>query len=239
MDTTEMLTTAALLRRGMGWGPLDAPPQPCNAHCALTGAPITQGYTVDFALPATTGNRLDILRSASDWLCADVAVCYKNDWNLGARLIFEDGTMFYPLIDRKEAARQGRPAWRDLVRSELPQRVGQRHLCLLNTDSKKRTWPIACVSVVGENMRWHVNDGKYFGVFANLRLDLGRLLATLTLVEEVYRHYPKSVIQRGLWSVQPPAGVSWAQMHQWENALRAVRNAPEFVVSIIIAQKEE
>ncbi len=239
---TEPCTVPTFLRRGMGWGPLATPPQPIpgGAHCALTGAHITHGYPVADAIPASTGNLLDVLPGGpAGWLSEDAAICYRNDWNLGARLVFEDGTMFYPLLNAAQAAQQGRPAWRDLVRDELPRRTGQRCLCLLNTDPKKRTWPFARVAVVGEQMSWHVNEGKLFGVFARRDVSLTRLRAALDLAEEVYTHYPKTAILSGLWSAKLPPGLSWSQMSAWETALAALRPTSEFLISLIVAQKKE
>lgn len=235
-------TTADLLLRGMGWVPLDTPPQTCPApqHCALTGAPITQGYPVMEIIPASTGNYLDLLPGGvAGWLSEPAAICYSNDFRIGARLIFEDGAMFYPLIDAAAAAAATppRPCWRDLVRDELPERLGQRHICFLNTDYKKRVWTKAPVCTVGASMRWYVYDTSR-GVAGVQTVALSLLRATLALVEEVYAAYPKPRIERGLWDARRPAGVSWAQMRQWERALHASRPTPEFAVSILIAQKE-
>lgn len=235
-----MITNAELLRRGMGWGPLETPPQPIpgGSHCALTGAPIDEGYPVMVIIPDSTGIWLDILYDVTGWLSEDAAICYSNDFRMGARLIFEDGTMYYPLVDCEAAAAQGRPCWSELVRNELPQRLGQRHIALLNTDYKKRVWPRTPVAVVGEAMRWYVYDAGR-GVVGVQMLSLKRLLSVLDLVEEVARAgYPKPVIARNLYLKEKVAQeVGWAQHAAWERALQSLRDTPEFSVSIIIAQK--
>lgn len=232
------MTTAALLRRGMGWGPLPEPPRPCVGHCVMTGAAIMDGYPVQEILPSSTGNFLDILPGGpTGWMSEDAAICYRNDFRMGARLVFEDGTMLNPLVDRKTAAEQGRPCWRDVARA-LPDRVGEQHICLLNTDYKKRVWPRTPVTTVGEAMRWYVYDPSR-GVAGVQRLSLRRLIAVLGLVEEVHGEFPKPRIELGLHG-EPRAAlrVGWERLTEWERRLRAVRSTSEFVVAMIIAQKE-
>jgi len=234
----QAITTANLLRRGMRWESLTEPLRPHAGHCVMTGAAITEGYPVQEILPSSTGNFLDILPGgATGWLSEDAAVCYRNDFRLGARLIFEDGTMLNPLVDARAAAEQGRPCWRDVVRDVLPGRVGERHICLLNTDYKKRVWPRTPVTTVGGAMRWYVYDPSR-GVAAAVRLSLTQMAETLALVEEVLVEFPKPRIELGLHGDAKGAKrVGWTQICEWESRLRELRSTSEFGVAMIIAQK--
>lgn len=242
------LTTADLLVRGLGLGPLATPPVlvPRGTNCAITGQPLDAGYPVADMVTDATAEFLDCFRGGVDgWVSDSAARCFKNSdprkGNPTARsvLIFEDGTCYIPLINRQSAIEQGRVAWSDLVRSVWPGRKGQLCLAMLTTDNKKRLWIRARVGQLGERtplLGYDAETALNEVLFVDWRL----LVEVLSLVEEVYGlGFAKSAIRASLYrhsSVVDAVGL--AETRRYERALAVARGRPEFGVAVLIAQRD-
>lgn len=267
--STHPLSAAALLAAGLHFSDLPTPPAavPPGTRCALTGQALTHGYPAQSILPSSTGDPLDVLGGdVHGWLSPEAARVLAGDWNLGGRALFQepDGhiTAFYPRVaggaeaaaedlapaemtskKLKTFARDGllpRPLWRDLVRSVWPARAGQHCLLLLATDPKKRVWYKARTGALGSHTPLYLFDNARHQK-RPLTLDWPVLLTTLDLVETIYAAgFSKRGIEAFLLSETKAAGkAGMQQVSDWEFALRPLRPTPEFLVSVIIAQKPE
>jgi len=227
--------------RGLGLPPLDVPPSNIDgvAYDAITGVGLAQGYRAMDIVPKAAGEFLDLLRGNVDgWVSEATARAFKGTWNLGNRLIFEDGTHFYPLIGRESARKRGRACWSDLVRNVWASRRGERLLVILTTDFRKRLWPRARIGTLGQATAAYIHDAN-LNVSSLAQIDWPGMLATLGLVERVYlAGFSKRGIINGLLSeFKAVQSVGMLSAVDWEKQLQAVRGGYEFTMAAIIAQK--
>jgi hypothetical protein len=239
-----MKNIADFLTYGIGLPELDMPPQQIDngATCAITGEKIAEGYPVMDIISKSTGEYLDLLGGySSEWLSESAARAFKGSWNMGSRLVFEDGVHYHPLVSRKEAAKQSRACWSDLVREVYPDRFGQRMVMILTTDFKKRIWPRGRAGILGDATDVLVHDMKQ-GVFDVLQVNWWpKLLKILDVFEEVYTYgFVKPVIANCLYldhKTMETIGVTATT--DYEKYLSRIRNTNEFKIAMIIAQKTE
>ena len=245
----EFLTPADLLCRYLQLPPLPDPPRPVppGTVCAITGQPITEGYTVIDVTTEATTEFLDCFRdSVNGWVSETAARCFKSanprTGNPCAKstLCFADGAGWQPLIAQEAAAEQGRGCWSDLVRQVWAERQGQTCLILLTTDTKKRLWPRARVGILGRRTPVLFHDGAT-NASAVLLIDWPKLLDCLTEVEGIYTlGFPKEAIRTNLYSATKAMRLAgYAETRHFEQMLRAWRDTPEFTVAALIAQKDE
>lgn len=197
MSTAVPLIRAALRGPELKQQPVDLPPL---TACAITGAPIARGYRVMDVVSAATSEYFSLLEDPSGFVCEDAAWLLANDWNLGGRMVFEDAH-FYPRLgatkdkdaeeDPKELGARAarlrerdagatRPTWSQLARDIWPERAGQRCVVLVSADPKKRAWPRAMLTTLGQStMVTGVSD-----TFTGTRtIDWMRLLRILDAAE--------------------------------------------------------
>ena len=235
------ITKATLIVNGMQFGPLDfAPVEIDNQYCAMTGEPISNGYSIKSITTIATNEFMDTFPGGvAGYVSETVGRAFRNDQNMGTRLFFEDGTMFYPFIARESAEKDGnRPCWSDLVRSIWPDREGQSLLCLLTTDSKKRIWPRARPGVLGLATSIYLHDNKT-SFSANIVVNWPLLIQTLDAIEEIYAlGFTKFDIKESLYgNFKLVHSLGYAQTTAFEQRCSAMRPTPEFTVAILIAQK--
>lgn len=240
-----METVADFLVQGMGLEALATLPQVCDAVCAMTGARLTAGYPTRDALSTATGEFLDLLPCGdTGWVSENVARALKGMWNAGSVAVFEDGAYYHPLLSGESAAKQGRPCWSGLVREMWPARQGQRGVLMLADDYKKRVWPRAEVGTMGAHTAIYVHAGDVSRV---VYVDWGRLVTMLEEVEQIartcqaalgktwrmatYRGISESMYETGL-----VRALGLTQAAQLETQLRAMRDAPEFIITKTIFQ---
>ncbi len=237
-------TVSKFLVRGLDCQSLDTPPVelPEPGYCAVTGEPIAVGYRAMDIVPSSAGEFLDMLGgNVTGWLSEATAIAFKNTWNLGSRLIFEDGTHYHPLVDRSAAQKQGRTCWSDLVRHIWPGRASQRVLIILTTDCKKRVWHKARIGTLGSKTAVYLHDTDLTGVSASLWIDWQRLLSVLDFVENVYTagFSKRGIAYNILAETKAISTAGLMQAIVWEKELRDLRGSGEFKVALIIAQKSE
>ena len=172
-------------------------------------------------------------------LVEPAAVAYKNSWNLGSRLIFEDGTMYHPYIARESASKSDRPYWSALVREVWPKHQDQNCLCIFAGDFKKRVWNHVKVGPLGNNTPVYLLDPDRH-TSQNLIISWQKLLDTLDFVEEVYdRGFSKSAIAENLYTHYSAMSTDFAGTLELEKTLSKIRHEPEFKIAILIAQRKE
>lgn len=244
------MTVADVLAGALQLPPLAAQPMifPCLRYDAVFGQPIRQGYAVADVATGATAEFLDQFRGSPDgWVAEATARCYRSKATddkapLGrialATVAFTDGTLWHPVIGLASATAV-RPAWRDLVRALWPARAGQQCVMILTTDPKKRLWPRAQLGALGERTPVLVHDGETC-VSETLWVDWQQLLAALDVVEEAYcAGFAKPAMRESLWlgrhAVQQNGIPATRRL---EERLAVWRSRSEFVMAVLIAQKE-
>jgi len=211
-----------------------------DTTCCITGSRITEGIAWYRVIPASTGEYLDLMHGMTfEYMSLDAAAAFKGSWNMGSRLIFEDGTAYHPYIASSSADANERTYWSALVREVWPGRAGQQCLCIVAGDFKKKVWPRARVGPLGSDTPVYVLDPDRF-VSQNLTVNWERLIAMLDLMETIYTAgFSKAAIADGLYLHYAAFGIDPVRAIGWEAELQSVRGRPEFTMAILIAQRKE
>lgn len=249
METAKLLwpmeyrpqTVADYLVFGMALPPLEKPPANVEGHCVLTGISVEVGYRAMDIVPNAAGEFLDLLPGGvGGYLSENAARALRGTWNLGSRVIFEDGTHYHPLIAR-DPKHPERPIWSDLVRELWPARRGENVLVILTTDAKKRIWPRARIGAIGETTPVLIYDVTGFGLSSVQMIGWPVLLETLAPVETIYSMgFTKHSIRYSLlrqWKLAQEIGIGEAM--RLDRQLKPLREEPEFAMAVIIARKKE
>lgn len=237
------MNNAEMLVSGLEIQPLDEKKfkraEGLSTFCALTGRYITTGYPVSKIVPKNTSEFLHLLNGRpTGYLSDEAARAFKGSWNLGSRLIFEDGTMYHPLISRKAAKKQGRSCWSSLVRDVWPECAGQECLIIVATDFKKKVWYWSRVGQLGKTSEVLLFDGKHDALH-RLIVDWECLISTLDFVEQLYdAGFSKQTIAESLWlDYKKLRELGAAKIQEAEGQLIEMRDTQEFELCIVIAQK--
>lgn len=203
-------------------------------RCALTGAEITEGYAAMDILPKVFSQYTKTFSDPTGIVSRDVATCFANDWNLGCRMIFEDGTHFHPLINKEQADKQGRPCFSEAVRAVWPEKKGQACLIIITSDVKKRIWPIARPGVLGDKTPVTVLAPEW-GLEECLYLAWEELLSVLDDIESLYAEgFNKDAIAHSLFT--SPKAFTVAAVGAKEDCIARRRALPSFYPALTIAQ---
>lgn len=248
-----MTTPAHFIVSGLKPEPLDAKKfplreMPPGATCFITGEKMERGYYIWDIIPGTTCGLGDVIHSGGEWMSIDAARAWKASWNMGSRLIFEDGTHYHPLVDAKAAQKQGRAWWSSLIREVWPARQGQRLLCIVATDYKKRVWQHARIGVLGSSTSVFVYSQPRItksgsdmckSAMTSLIVNWPRLIETLDFVETVYTAgFTRAALRTTLLhSASTVKKIGLRETMIWERRLQPLRQTPEFHIAAIVAQK--
>ena len=207
--------------------------------CAITGERIICGIPWRRVIPSSTAEYLDLMNGmAFPYLSLAAAAAFKGSWNMGSRLIFEDGSMYHPYISAESAEKSERTYWSKLVRDVWPSRANQNCLCIITDNFQKKIWPRAKIGQLGVNTQILLFDSGRSRL-QNLTVDWERLIETLSFVEEVYdAGFSKQAISESLFLSYAVLVEHSDRVLDWETELANIRDTPEFVVSILIAQKK-
>ncbi len=235
-----MLTIADLLAPAIG-ATYDEPPIQFDRPrpCAITGVQVTEGYAIPPLMLASSSEFLDLIHGdLTGVLSVNATRVFKSSWNIGSRLVFEDGTAYHPLVACEPAVEQGRACWSSLVREIWPSREGQQMVAIITTDTKKRIWEKAKVGRLGNHtpvLQYDMDTNT----LACRELVWSRMLEYLILIEEVYSlGFVKPVIAHGLHSqFMQLSKVGFARSLSYERTLKPWRTTPEFSFALLIAQK--
>jgi len=209
-----------------------------DTTCAITGEHIERGIPWKRVIPGSTAEYLDLMSGmAFPYLSLAAATAFKGSWNMGSRLIFEDGTAYHPYIAAKSAEKSERSHWGALVRDVWPRREGKNCLCIVTDNFQKKIWPRARIGQLGANTQVLLFDSGRLRL-QNLTVNWERLIETLDFIEEVYRAgFNKKAISESLFSSFAALTQSGERALDWETRLASLRETPEFAISILIAQK--
>lgn len=205
----------------------------------ITGEQIQRGYSLWDVVPSTSGEYLDMLHGKmSGYVSENTARALCGTWNMGSWLIFEDGSGYHPLIASNSTKRDGRPIWSSLVRDVWPKRRGQRVLCILATDVKKRVWHRARIGVLSERTDVFIFDNACHrcGVFP---INWEWMIEILDFIEEIYyRSFSKASIRENLLhDLKTAHSIGLSIALELEKMLASYRGTPEFDFALTIAQK--
>lgn len=240
-------SAASILATGLGLTDTGLQSQsiPDGAWCIITGDYITEGYPAAKLLSNATAEFIELTHgNPTGWVSEPAAILIKSaspragNPPAKATLAFEDGTCWQPMISRESATAQGRACWSDLVREVWPARRDQRCVVLLTTDTKKRLWPRCRVGSLGPRTEVLLHDTGST-ISSPVVIDWETMLETLTRIEQLYTHFPKPVIGRNLFRSRDGVhAIGPRAAREYENWLSGVRTSPEFVMALLIAQKE-
>lgn len=234
-----METVAEFLVAGMKLAALDSAPMrlPVGARDMISGQVIEMGYNLWDIVPDTAGEYLDLLGGTAGYLSEASARAFGGCWNMGSWMIFEDGTGYHPLINRQAAREQGRPCWSELARQVWRERQGERMVCIVTTDFKKRLWTRARVGVLGKNSDVYLYDPEQ-NIGGNFKLNWEVMIEYLDAIEGIYNAgHSKPAMMDNLLREWQKTGL--AQAGRYEKTLAAMRGTPEFAFSILAAQRDE
>lgn len=210
-----------------------APTGPHTGLCALCGHEGPGQYERDI-LDITTSNVTALFELAYDLICAP---CYSvwtrpKYWHRG--IFATTAGVQFPVISRESATFE-RPVWSDIFRG---MHAGQTRGIVLTTDPKKRVWPFARVST-GDTAWVYIHDPSR-GVSGNRAVSIKKLVAALNLIEEVYSlGWSKPWIATSLIGCRTVARAGLDAAIALDQRLAAIRNEPEFLPALIVAQKKE
>lgn len=212
----------------------DAPPGSESGVCALCGYEGSGQYRRDDVLDILTSNVTAIFELRYDHICGP---CYglwskPKHWHRG--ILATPGQAVFPVISN-ESATEERPTWSQAFRSLQPE---QPRAIILTTDPKKRVWPFARVSS-GPVCSIYIHDPSR-GISENSSATIPRLRQALNLVEQAYSFgFSKPFIARSLIGCQKAIlQIGLDAALALEHRLSAIRNEPEFLPALIVAQKE-
>ncbi len=212
---------------------LEIPPQPCKAICAMSGAPITEGYHIRQVVSSATADIADTFRGGGEYLSVEAARLFKANTLMRGNLLALPGEGLCPTVGREYAQKTGRPTWEDLV-ANLP--LGTPTIAIFTDEAKRRLWTIAPLSEVGQHWSVLINQA---GVTRRVTLNIHALRECLDYVRRVYDlGFSKQAIRSSLFenfNVIDRVGVE--AVLQMESDLAYWRTKDEFVVALFIVQK--
>ena len=237
-----MRTVADYMVAGMNLPALDLALEdaPSGARCAITGIEIERGYPTWKVIPPTVGDFSDLFPNGiGSYISESAGRAFKGSWNMGSWILFEDGVGYHPLINRAEAEAQGRKSWSAVVREIQRERAGQKAVIILTTDPKKRLWHRARIGSMGGAMQVYIHDGK-LNISQSCPINWAEMVNVLELIELIYEQgFSKRAIANSLpseWKATERVGIQ--ETLRLERQISPLRNTDEFLMALLIAQKE-
>lgn len=213
----------------------DAPAGLYEGLCAVCGYAGAGQYRREDVLDITTSNVTAIFELTSNFICAPCFGLWSKPKHWHRGIAATPGVVRFPVIAR-ESETPERPLWIDVLRAL---RAEESRALVLTTDPKKRVWPFARVSR-GDTAWLYLHDPSR-GVSENRAVSLSRLRLALDMIAEVYTlGFSKPVIAQSLFtSPKICQSVGLARAQALEGRLSQIRNEPEFLPALIVAQKEQ
>lgn len=204
-----------------------------NGICTVCGVVSSEQFARDEIFSHSTGSIGALAPLNTRTICAHCAALWKEP-KVWARSIWATLTKVeFPTIAPDPKGE--RPAWRDVIRTFD---ASVERVAIISTDPKKRVWCLARVST-GENIALYLHDPSR-GI-SELRVVNGlRLIESLCQIENWMQFFSKSAIERSL--LTDFVGVKkqgFNYIKEQEDLLIQLRQTPEFIPALIIAQKEE
>lgn len=208
-------------------------------RCMVCGCDSKQQHARTDVLQKTSANITTLCPFNTDTMCEYCVVMWEcgrvNPYNRS--ILATPGSILFPIISANEAVTDAaRPTWATALRRLDPTLP---RVMVLTSDFKKRIWPRARVSQ-GDRLDILLHEtGR--GISNIVACSLERLLATLTIVEQIYAlGFSKTSIEQGLFSVPKQVQkVGFTQTLEFEYQLQELRKTPELLPASIIAPMPE
>lgn len=203
-----------------------------DGHCSVCGwhGPT---YAKAQVFSKSTGAVSVLATVPTDRICVHCAALWGEPKVFARAVLATPEAVLFPTIAPDPAGQ--RPTWGQALAALDPTRP---RVCILTTDPKKRVWPFAQVSQ-GDRLSMYVHDPSR-GISGNRVVSLSLLLTTIAGIEAIYNlGFSKTAIERGLLDDLKRAkalGIPDTVAH--ERYLQSVRILPEFLTSLIVAQKD-
>lgn len=142
---------------------------PPETRCAFDGVPLRAGgVLLKSIIKPATANIADTFKYPSDFISPAVAACFKAQRELRGNLYVTEEAIARPLFSITSAAETGRPSWLSVLLDILNFRTAahqetlatQMTYCFILTDeAKRRLWPAAVTTQIGETFDIYYNVG--------------------------------------------------------------------------------
>lgn len=224
--------------------PIDLPVVPLvEGVCAISGKRIDAGVAIRAIVTSATNQPHEIFKVPhTQYVSLEAARLFKcmkaggMTGNLLAVLLNGQPAGYKPMVSRESASKAGRACWHDLVLS-LP--LGALTVAIFSTDTKRRFWPFAYLSVVGEAWTVYLHDDS---VSQNITVSISRLRACLALLAQIYdAGFSKQAMREGLFDLRAwqQSGLPWQTVMDLESQLVVWRSTPEFQLALFIVQRTQ
>lgn len=220
---------------------IDIDPEPLpNGICAISGERIRVGVPIAKLVTGATNQPHEIFRVANtQHVSIEAARLFKNMRGGGSggmvgNLIATPSGGAKPMVSRDSATKANRRCWMDIVNEIEP---GTPTVAVFSTDTKRRLWLLAELSIVGHNWRVFLHEGD---TSRNLTVDIYRLRKCLALLEQIYIiGFSKIAMRDSLYDLAAmrKAGISYSDVARLESDLDQWRGTDEFLLALFVVQK--
>lgn len=201
--------------------------------CGVCGATDTQGIALKELIKSSTSDIPDVYKSGSVAACMSCAACLQASGVMISNLFACEDYAYRPMV-ALSSADYVRPAWRDLLRGLL---IGTECVAIITSNTKRRLWPRAEVSIYGNAWRPLFVDGD---IDRALTINVPVFLDLLNLVEKIYALgvSKKAILESLLFNRIVAPQLSIENLLSYERQLAPFRDSDELVLATFIAQKE-
>lgn len=209
-------------------------PVPDGTKCALSGAPITEGYRLLEVVKPTTGEFLDLFHGGVAGYLSDESCRCLEHWHARGGKPGNVCVVNGIPVSVGIGAAENRDQWPEAL-ARL--RTGDEVLLIVATDPKKRIWPRARVGYAGSATPVLLFNGDY-NVLNLILCDLDRLRQIINEIELLLGEgASKSGCHQGL--VASPWKASLARKIYAEKTIAPLRNEPEWLVALTMARSPQ
>lgn len=222
---------------------IDMPPEPLtNGICAISGELITAGVPIAKLVTGATNQPHEIFKvSGTQHVSIEAARLFKfmrggGTGGMIGNLLATPTGGDKPMVSRDSAVKAGRKCWMDIINAIEP---STPTVAVFSTDTKRRLWLQAELSIVGHNWRVYLHEGD---ISRNLTVDIWQLRKCLLLLERIYSlGFSKIAMRDSLYDLaaMKRAEVSYTEVARMESELTHWRNTDEFLLSLFVVQKQE
>ena len=217
---------------------------PVGTRCSLSGEEIDFGYRIADIVSAAQGEWWETFNgNPFGYLSEAAAACWlasnpKRDMRMSKSFAVFGDAAYEPMVSQKSADAQGRPSWRDLVRTAWERHRGEPCALVLSSDTKKRVWWRGRSGTLGGNTPVLIYDTGQVGLFEVRMIDWPAMLGSLELVEAAYAggFYQGDVATTLMQNITACERIGWAAVVEMERSLGAARRSDHWPFVRLIAR---